>query len=123
MSAKFEYVPNTLYPDNATIKYGDTTVSFVSAAYWIQSGDLHQHKTALHQFINGESDSLAIQVYDMVSNNSIVVSNNTFTMIVSSRMQNFTITVNLSCAYEENKEEILKFLNYLYTEYEKNVKM
>ncbi len=121
MSHNLEFTTDT--DSKVSLKYGDTTISFQSSARWqIAYKALEDsNKESLKRFLADQTNNLNIMIQGSGTNCFITIAENRFKIHINDTCANFTIANILSCDFEENKQEVMKFVNYLHRQFEANV--
>jgi len=108
--------------DIATLICGATSISFLSSARWIMIYKTYEdaNKLSIQNFLADQSNTLTVILQCPTTTCSIKISENRFNVSTSYDCGNFRCANNLSCQFdfEDNKAEIMKFINYLQRQYE-----
>jgi hypothetical protein len=112
------------YSDSAvSLKYGDINIGFLSSVRWQMAYKALEdaNKESLKRFLADQTTNLNIIIQGSGTNCLITIAENRFKIHINDTCANFTISNSLSCQFSDNKAEIMKFVNYLYQQFEANV--
>ena len=128
MSNKLEFTNtsndfNMTAPDDiASLRCGDVSISFLSRAKWfIVNKSLEDaNKQSIQTFLADTTNTLAVTLHGAGSTYNIKIAENRFSVSTSYDCGNFIGATSFSCQFdfEDNKTEIMKFINYLHQQYE-----
>ena len=128
MSVKLEFTNTsndfnmTTHGDIGSLRCGDVSISFLSRAKWfiVYKTIEDANKQSIQKFLAGEANTLAIMLQGSGATCGINIGDNRFSFFTSYDCCNFMGATSLSCQYdfEDNKTEIMKFINYLHQQYE-----
>ncbi len=100
--------------DVASLKYGATSISFLSAEHWQPSSDNNIIKSSIQKYLTGECNTLQISISSPIKSIYIIhISETCFSIKSQVSCNMLTVFSELCCPLEENKEEVIKFVNYL----------
>jgi hypothetical protein len=128
MSHKIEFSTNcqdfnTTTPyDIASLKCGDTSISFLSRAKWfiVYKSIEDANKQSIQKFLADTTNTLNVMLHGAGTSCNIKIAENRFSISTSYDCGNFTGATRFSCQFDldDNKTEIIKFINYLHQQYE-----
>ena len=114
---------NMTAPDDiACLRCGDVSISFLSSARWSMAYKSLEdtNKQSIKTFLADTTNTLAVMLHGAGLTCNIKIAENRFNVSTSYDCGNFRCANSLSCQFdfEDNKAEIMKFVNYLHQQYE-----